>query len=854
MRTRSVSLLALLTLSTAAACSAPGDEDSEGTETAVTRLESYWADAKALRLDDLTRLSVGFASQGLNDALSSGGSGIRIDAPQVFAAQAQPNRVLPNSAEIKALDTVVSGLAARFGEQELGTEVNRARLQHLQGSNDKFYIESAFSGRLGIDREWNFGADGFEGTEVKLGIDAGAEASSRVIIAAPDDKIDDLVRAPLAAAKSMRGFVYPRTMDDIRSMKPGEMFALRGLGKLGANFGIGAPLLVAEPTGGLAYRILVSAGVSGVIGGQVDVQLLRLSGDEVVVDVGVENGRGVSFHAAIKDGFGVKGVCEDGQRCLRNVELAGQRVDLAKLVEKAVEKRLNGYLAFKIEGQAANSSSRVSLSRFRFHMDKGNAMEVEKAIQQALKFDIRLAQAMYNRDLGEREPAVVAEVDAVRASTTSTRSFGFEVFGMNIYHRAVVKNEGSFVVQTPEGAKSILFDSLRKEGGWFERDHTYTRTGVAAQTLDSRDPENFRSEANLFLQTTVGDGTLRDDFVVDNIDSLLLGIVGKEALEAVDGAGNQLEKLGRQCVQEKVEQAGSNIRRDVLDEACSARIADSAEAKNLRAQGLAALEPFLRGLPADFQTLAREATKARLAHQSVAVGSFGQAPEASVTLDARFDDKALDAMTQNPTAKRTAYEAALRDYLVAVNIKRHKVGIDTDKAAVRAEIERKYANDIRAMGTTFEAKAKAYRLIADAERLIPTTLAGKRFVSYPLGLRFAVDRNEARMIESAAVDSTSHDRAKAAAALFDGLRDTADDEVSAPLYDEHAATYPLLQMVPRENLEVGMVLASPNATREARFQKAGFAPFRASAKGSAVSTISAGMFDLSKVISPTNGR
>ena len=45
------------------------------------------------------------------------------------------------------------------------------------------------------------------------------------------------------------------------------------------------------------YRVVVSAGVSSVIGGQLDVQLVRLAGDEVVVDVGVENGRGVSFHA-----------------------------------------------------------------------------------------------------------------------------------------------------------------------------------------------------------------------------------------------------------------------------------------------------------------------------------------------------------------------------------------------------------------------------------------------------------------------------------------------------------------------------------------------------------------------------
>jgi len=48
----------------------------------------------------------------------------------------------------------------------------------------------------------------------------------------------------------------------------------------------------------------------------------------------------------------------------------------------------------------------------------------------------------------------------------------------------------------------------------------------------------------------------------------------------------------------------------------------------------------------------------------------------------------------------------------------------------------------------------------DAERLIPTALNGRRFVSFPLGVRFSVDRNAARQYESAIIDSTSHDRAK----------------------------------------------------------------------------------------------
>ena len=848
MRSRSVALLALLSIASTAACAAETDAEPESSEAAVTELKAYWADAKRLDLGDLTRVAVGFATDGLNDQLASSNFSARFDPPQVFAAQADPSRVLPDVAEVKALDTVVSGLAARFGENELGTQVNAARLRHLQSGADKYYVESAFSARAGLGRSWSFDASGLtQDASVSLGFDANAELVPRVILAADDSEISSLLSAPLAAAKEMRGFVYPRSLRDIRSMKPGEMFALRGLGKLGANFGLGAPILVAEPTGGLAYRIVVSAGVSGVIGGQLDVQLVRLEGDEVVVDVGVENGRGVSFQAAVRDGWGVKGICDDGERCLRPVELAGKRVDLANLVEKAIEKRLNSYLSFRIEGQAANASSRVSLSRFRFHLDKGNEDEVEKALQQALKFDIRLAQALYNRDLAEREPAVVADFDAVRAATTSTRSFGFELLGMNVYHRAVVKKEGAFVVQTPEGAKSILFDTVHKNGGWFQMDHGYTRTGIAAQTLDTQNPEAFRSEANLFLQTAVGDKHMDDDVIIDNVDATLLGLVGPRAVEALDQYGNAMERLvWSKCPVD--EDRERNTKK--WDEECNVRLLDDPEMIDLQTRGLAAIEPFVAGMPADFQKVVREAAKVRLTLQSVGIHNFDLAngPNASYTLDLRLDDKALGALTSRSKAE---YAGALREYLAAVHADRRKVGTEMDKDAVRRAVDDKWGRDIAKMADLFEVRAKSYRLIADAERLVPVALRGKRFVSYPLGIRFTVERNDARAYESATVQSTSHDRAQAAGRLFDDLL-RESDRINAPLYDEHTAAFPLLALVPQKNLEVGMtVRADVRSTfwvKRERYLKAGFSNVAAHAKGSEVSKISAGMFDLDAIM------
>lgn len=858
--TRSKSILALLTIfaiSATAACSASSDEDADSAESEVNSLRAYYADARRLDLSDLTRASVGFATDGLNDALSSGQNGVRFEAPQVFAARAEPNRVLPDNMEIKALDSVVSGLAARFGEKELGTEVNALRLKHLQGGSDKYYIESGFSARLGINHQWGFDASGLLADGVggiSVGIDAGAELASRVIIASDDQKIGDLVQAPLQAVKAMRGFVYPRTMADVRKMKPGEMFALRGVGKLGGNFGIGAPILVAEPTGGLTYNIIVSAGVAGVIGGQLDVQLVRMDGDEVVVDVGVENGKGVSFHAAIKDGWGVKGICEDGERCLRQVDLGVARIDLARLVEKAVEKRLNSYLTFRIEGQASNTSSRVSLSRFRFHLDKGNPDEVEKALQQTLKFDMRLAQALYNRDLGDNNAAVEAEFDAVRAATTSTRSFGFEVLGMNIYHRAVVKKEGSFVLQTPEGAKSILFDTIHKDGGWFQMDHGFTRTGIAAQTLDARNPESFKSEANLFVQTAVGDKHMDDDIIIDNVDATLLGLVGPKAVEELDKWGNKMERLvWSTCPAVERDNDGARGSQPAtrhFDEQCNVQLLEGQEMQGLKQSGMQSIEPLISGMPEDFKKLVREAANVRLTLQSVGIHNFDAAngPNASFTMDIRFDDKALAILTSKT---KDEYAASLREYLAAVYANRRKVGQEMDKEAVRREVDDKWGNDIKKMASKFESRAKSYRLINDAEKLIPQALQGKKFTNYPLGVRFTVDRDLAKQYESAIMDSTSNDRAKAAARLFDDLKEEAD-RINAPLYDEHTAAYPLMSLIPTQNLQVAMMVrADVRSTfwvKRERYLKAGFKTVNATARGGDVSTIRAGMFDLDAIL------
>ena len=829
-----------------AACAAEGDESAASDEAELQSLDVYFADAKKLDLNDLTRVAVGFGTEALNDQLSVDvgpvHAGLRFEKPSVFAAHAEPSSVLPDHAEVKALDTIVSGLGARFGEKELSTQVNAARLAHLESTADDYFVESGFAANAGLVPRWNFPAGGLG---VNLGFEASTELSSRVIVATKDDGVRALLSSPLAAVKGMRGFIYPRSVADIRGMKPGEMFALRGQGKLGANFGVGAPIFVAGPAGPLSYRVVVSAGVAGVISGQIDVQLVRLPGDEVVVDLGVEKGRGVSFHAGVSDAFGIKGICDDGQRCLRTVRIAGQALDLERVVEKAIENQVNKYLTFSASASSGVSSSRISLSRFRFHLDRGQPGEVEAALQQLLKFDLRLAQAMNNRDLGQPNQAVTMDFDAVRAATTTTRNFGFEVLGMNVFHKAIVNREGTFVLQTPDGAKSILFDHLQKEEGWFQKRHAFSRTGVAAESLDPASPTQFTSRASLFVQTVSADEHLDNDFVLDNVDGLLLSLGANEIVDLLDQHGNEMERtLWKKCpVQES---SGGGVQH--WDEACNVRLLDDPSFKAMKTRGLAAVEAKLGPYAEDYKNLIRTAADVRLTLQSVGVHGFSATggPKVAFSSDVRFDDKALDDLT---AMSKTDYGRALRSYIGMVTSSRRdvrrpqdreyfaKIAIDRSNGAVDRMIER------------FDVEAQTYQRILAAERSLPALLANRPYVAHPVGVSFPIDHGGAGSLEDVVLRSTSEERARAATRLYDGLREEAERlQLTVGLDAEHAALYPLGWLVSHESLEVALVLdAEVESTffnPRKRFLKAGFKSTNAAARGAAVVPLGAGMFDI----------
>lgn len=863
MRT-SFALIFALALGTVAVGCSSDDAAESSDDSTLAKLTSRFADLKKIKTDNLARVGAGFATSKLNDALSTGGTGVTFGAPVVFGVTDEVNAVVPDGGKVRGIDKIVTGLASKYGENELATAVNKVRLTHLQTTSDKYYVESTFDIGASVGHQWNYGAGGLgAGTStISVGFNADAKLGSRVILASDSGGLSAVVKTPAAAAKATRGFVFPQSLDDVRKMKPGEMLGLRGLGHLGGNFGIGVPVLVASPAPGLGYSIVASAGIAGVLGGQLDVQMLRLEGDEVVIEVGIEEAQVSSWSAGIRDGWGVNGICDDGEACLKKLKVGPVEVDLQTLVEKAMVKRLNATFQSKLQASGSSGSGRVTVSRMRFHLDRGDRVEVGKALEQALKADVRYAQALYNRDLDVASPAVTVDFDLLRSTSTSTRDFGAALFGLDIFHRYVVEKQGEFVVQTPDATKVVLFDTLQKRSGWFQMDHGFKRTGISALTLDAKSPDKARGEANLFIQTVVGDSHMDDDILLDNADALIATLAGTQAFAPLDKFGNAMERaLWKECPVQEVQDGRGGSERRTWDEKCNVALLDPARLVvevdgskismvDAKARGLSGFKALVGALPLPDQhkALLQSAAELRLTLQSVGIHNLDAAngPNVSFALDYRLDNTALATIASKDA---DAYKRALTAYVAAVAVKRGETVVRPEASVSAA----KWAGTIDGMTKVFVNDARTIGMLATTEQsLIPEALAGKRYVANPVGIRFTIDGGESAMYEKAIMTSLSQERSQAATRLFDDLYNAAKGLSGIDLYPEHAAAYPLLALVPADDLEVAMDVTADTSSsfwvsRE-RFQAAGFKPVTASARGPKVATISGGLFSLDALL------
>lgn len=831
---------ATATLATTAGCTGEAYDElaitCEGKCDGLSSVRALVSDAKLLDLQDLINVGAGYATDALNNALDvSNYAQVRLQPTELYA----PAQVAGQDLTLKNLDQLVSGLAYRFGESALSTEVNTIRAEYLRSSGKRVYAESAFKIAAGLGHGWSLPTGGFgrdAGATASLGFDVGGNLEARVITA-HDRENGALVDAPLGAIKATRGFILPRSLEDVRKMAPGESFALAGKGKLGINLGAGVPILIANPTSWLTYSLVLSAGMRSVFEGDLDVQLVHGRGEEVIVDVGVRSATLAQAFVALTDGFGVHGLVSS------SVEIAGISVDLGRLLDKALQKRVADKLSLiKARAERTSTSMRMSVARLRFDLAGPEPVGGrDAALAQALKGDVRLAQALAARG----DSGVVAEFDLVRSGASAISYAGIDVLGMSFYRRTA-ESEGQAVLQTPGGILALMWESLHREGGWFFTSHGFTRIGVAGLTFDARTPGVAKGETNLFLQTQEGDKFMERDKVIDQLDSVIVSVGGMNALRAIERKGNELERL----IDVRCPLPDQN---DPFREQCNVDLIGSAEVAGLKAAALADFEGALSSapgnVPAESKDLLMALADLRLSAQSIQdPNAAAVGPTASVVVDFRLDDGALRGVFAKD---QTAFKNAVLRLMEATQLDREKADIDGERARIRD----RSAAVADKMAQVFAAHAQQYeRLVSiDGARIATLGEIGANAVE----VRFAIDERNRPAYEDAISQSVAQARSGVVSSLYDELRAEADDMPSSggsrAAHPEQIASFALLALSAPDKTELRFVMKTDNSScllcgSRDRYDAAGFRSVDVFAKGPQVRAIAAGLFDVDAII------
>lgn len=799
-----------------------------GTDTQDFReLRDLYEDGSNLDLQDLLSVTSGFATDELNDALElTEFASIKLEETELYTLSENAQ----DDVTLNDLDELVSGLLHTYGEKELTTEVNVARRNHLLNSDDVVYAESAFEVRVGA-HDWGHTTSGFddalEDAWARIGFDASKALEARVITAY-DSEWDAHWRNPLQAVKGLRGYVIPRSVNDLRKLKPGESYALRGTGRLGVNLGVGVPMMVAA-IDAFTYNLVVSGGLRTLLEGVVDVQVVKLDGDRLAVDVGIEKSNVKSANIALRDAWGVSGLVES------HVSIGGIDVDLGRLVEKALQKQLNKKLnLIEASYEKTNRKSRLSVARFRVDLSTATPdSDVEKALAQLLHADLRLAQALSNRG----DQGIEQEFELSRSGVSSTSYAGIDLLGMSFF-RKVQEGEGSVTIQTPGGARSILFESLHKESGWFFSSHGYTRVGMSGMVFDADNPQGAQGEANLILQILEGDDYMQRDKLLDHLDGVILGVGGPAAMTAIELPANALERY--------VENACPNSQ---AFDPCRSQVLSSSGVQQLKAEGMNRLRDAVGHLDVSLQDLVMKAGEMRLIAQSAYEPKASLVgPPTSVVVDYRLDDSALFNLFN---ARQGDIEGALMRYLKVAQIDR--IDSADDISEERDEVEDDYAELAVEVGKRWAKQAKRYRKLLKSEAItLPQHPELGEMGSSAIEVRYVIDSDNRVKYEETVSGSIAQARSQVAIKLVDKLIDIVDEGGKGLGNPEQIVGFTLLGMSTQQSvdlrIDVDMDMDNNWAQSFEHYREAGYTSFDLYGRGASVAPIDGGLFDLDALI------
>jgi hypothetical protein len=834
-RARSV-LLALVATSTFSGCALTGDEE-ESSESAVSeKFRTIWADLKEANGDDWAKIGTKLLSDKMQDGISRN----RVDFDwDVRAAGKQGKASSLPGLTVYDLDALSSGLLQKFGEGDLPAQVNKIRRDRVQDGS--YYLDA--NTKVTLDGSFGWGSDGPNATDFKtmvwFGFDAKASLDSRVVVHAPSDSVKEQGKAWLQSLMKERDYFLHKSADKVLEMKPGEMWGLRGQGTLGAHVGVGIPIVIGQPV-----SVILSAGASAAMQGMLDVQVVRLDDKQVVVDLGIEEGKISGWSVGLGTSYGMPGSCRDsaaGQdksACLPQVN----DIDLSDSVPKLTKKLVNSYLGTNITVGGKKGDSRLSVLRLKFDFGAkgGNSEEVKRAFARAIRLDAREAQTLYYQQIDNPKRPVTVEADLFRSMSSGVRYTNWNAFGMRVYEKTDSTYTGAMALRTPTETQLVSYDVRNRRSGWFETRHGFDRMGFASIGTKG-------AEANLVFNLATSDKRLdARGLITNNADAALAALAGRKASDALDPFGNPLEGRIRFCG------AGNEC---AFKELGGNDLPSATTAFAGAVQGQIGKLGFGAD---DYGKISAEAARIRLVAQGL---SFGQdvndGPGVDFTYGTRFDNAGL-ATLMNP-GRVDDFKARAFDYLATTtSIEREFIGEVKSSSPAKFTKEQliarlkmrdvnapatgvpeilqdpkypTYGKLVEALAAIYKTSAEEYSALASTETSAQEAMKSYegRYVPVFVGVSLkalksadaALEKNQ-ETAESVAFGSVAHKRAIAATGLFDKLYKEASGslKMQTHLWSEHLVGYTLASLVPTNQRETTLDFrVSGDVT--ARFKAAG---------------------------------
>lgn len=835
MRLSLLRALVPLTLATgvafASGCSSSAQEEDSSEGALGGNIKSMWKDVRKLDSRGWMQLAGGVASDQSKDAISGSLVNFDWDVRVTSNDQNLKDSRLSDDLKVFSLNTITTGLLQRFGDQDLPTRVNRLRLDRVQDGS--FYLDAMAKVGSNVSHGWSItGPDvaGAGDASLSFGFNAGASIESRAVVHAAKNTFNNEFKTWMRTIVNGADYLFSKDPEKVDKMKPGESWGMRGQGKVGAYAGIGVPIYVGDP----ALNVVVSAAMSGSLGGNVDVQVVKLENNQVIVDLGIEDVASQSWSLGVNASYGVPDVCKNSETGKNGDCLPGILKDR---VPRLISKQLNKYLSASVTTGSNKGSSRVSVLRLRFDFDAATGEEkneVRAAYARAIRFDARHAQTLYYQKIDSPRRAVTVETDLFRSMSTSSRFTSWNMFGIPLYDKRDNKIQGIIGVKTPSDTKLVSYDVRNARKGWGETRHGFERVGVASLS------HSGGSEANFVLNLATSDGHFSTGnsrmLIVNNADATIVASAGLQAANGLDAFGNVLQSKAERCT----------------TEACLDGVLGGKEGFAL------AKDAQVRGIEAGEHTaVAQEAARLRLTAQGLySTEDVLDAPSVDFTFGLRLDDQGIGEMLD--PGKVQAFKDRAYDYLVATTSLSSRSGIAPAGSVTKEQIRTRLLgeeprggplgaawpvakNVVDKLAEVYAQSAREYADLKGLEDNIAGTLSEYKGAYSPVFIGLSMkdlddvlegQRDNQKNAQSLAISSIAHKRAMVPVRLIDNLHAEGESQLAEwrklfaaqrnmPLWAEHLAGYTLAQLVSPAHKELTIDVRVGKSDLQGRYVAAG---------------------------------